>query len=77
MPAPRKYYDRLAGQVAIVTGAGAPGDEMSNGRTIAMLFAREGAKVVAVTRDPDNPARTVEMIAAAGGKAVACAGDVT
>lgn len=77
MPAPFKYYDRLAGQIAIVTGAGAPGDEMSNGRTIAMLFAREGAKVVAVTRDPDNAARTVEMIAAAGGEAVACAGDVT
>lgn len=77
MPEPMKFYDRLAGQVAIVTGAGASGEEMSNGRTIALLFAREGAKVVAVTRNPDNAARTVEMIKSAGGEAIACAGDVT
>ncbi|WP_313809641.1 SDR family oxidoreductase [Sphingobium sp.] len=77
MPEPAKYYDRLAGQAAIVTGAGAPDDEMSNGRAIALLFAREGARVVAVTRDPANAARTAGMITAAGGEAIACAGDVT
>ena len=77
MPKPAKFYDRLAGQIAIVTGAGAPGDEMSNGRAIARLFAREGAKVAAVTRNPENAERTRQMIADEGGTAIACAGDVT
>jgi NAD(P)-dependent dehydrogenase (short-subunit alcohol dehydrogenase family) len=77
MPEPSKFYDRLAGQVAIVTGAGAPGDEMSNGRAIACLFAREGAKVALVTRNPDNAERTRQIIVSKGGTAIACAGDVT
>jgi len=77
MPEPLKYYDRLAGQVAIVTGAGAPGEEMSNGRAIAVLFAREGARVCAVTRDRANAERTAALIHGFGGRAIACAGDVT
>lgn len=77
MPEPRSYYDRLAGQAAIVTGAGAPGEEMGNGRAIALLFAREGARVCVVTRDRANAQRTVAMIEAFGGEAFACAGDVT
>ena len=77
MPEPTQYYNRLADQVAIVTGAGAPGDEMGNGRAIAILFARERARVCVVTRDAANAQRTVEMISAFGGAAFACAGDVT
>lgn len=77
MPEPLSYHDRLAGQAAIVTGAGAPGEEMGNGRAIALLFAREGARVCVVTRDRANAERTVAMIEASGGEAVACAGDVT
>jgi NAD(P)-dependent dehydrogenase (short-subunit alcohol dehydrogenase family) len=77
MPEPNQYHNRLAGQVAIVTGAGAPGTEISNGRAIALLFAREGARVCVVTRDADNAARTVEMIQATGGNAIVCAADVT
>ena len=77
MPEPTKYYDRLAGQVAIVTGAGGYGDDMNNGRAISLLFAREGAKVCVVTRDPANAERTAEMIRAFGGEVIACTGDVT
>ena len=40
---------RLAGKTAIVVGAGqSPGEGMGNGRATALLFAREGAKVLAV-----------------------------
>ena len=38
---------RLEGKVAIVTGAGQrPGEGVGNGRATALLFAREGAKVL-------------------------------
>lgn len=79
----RSGTDRLDGQVAIVMGAGqSPGtgpDDTSigNGRATALLFAREGASVLAVDRDLDSAGETVELIEAAGGTAVACAADVT
>jgi NAD(P)-dependent dehydrogenase (short-subunit alcohol dehydrogenase family) len=39
---------RLEGKVAIVVGAGqSPGEGIGNGRATALLFAREGAKVLA------------------------------
>jgi len=41
---------RLEGKVAIVTGAGAAGDGIGNGRAAAILFAREGARVLLVDR---------------------------
>ncbi|NYT76970.1 SDR family oxidoreductase [Alcaligenaceae bacterium] len=41
---------RLAGKVAIVTGAGCVGPGWGNGRAIAFRFAQEGAKVFAVDR---------------------------
>ena len=34
---------RLAGKVALVTGAGSVGPGWGNGRAAAVLFAREGA----------------------------------
>lgn len=42
---------RLAGKVAIITGAGSVGPGWGNGRAAAVLFAREGAKVVAADID--------------------------
>jgi NAD(P)-dependent dehydrogenase (short-subunit alcohol dehydrogenase family) len=44
---------RLAGKAAIVTGAGSAGPGWGNGRAAAALFAREGARVLAVDRDGD------------------------
>jgi NAD(P)-dependent dehydrogenase (short-subunit alcohol dehydrogenase family) len=67
----------LTGKVAIVTGGGAVGDGIGNGRAAAMLLARAGAKVVVIDRELALAERTVAMIAAEGGTAVARAADVT
>ena len=43
---------RLADRIAIIVGAGqGPGEGMGNGRATALVFAREGAKVLAVDID--------------------------
>jgi len=62
---------RLADKVAIVTGASA-----GIGRATAKLFAAEGAQVVVGARRANELADLVKEIEAAGGKAVALAGDV-
>jgi len=67
----------LEGKVAIVTGGGAAGDGIGNGRAAAILLARAGARVLVVDRLLDLARRTVQMIAEEGGTAAACAADVT
>lgn len=62
----------LAGQVAIVTGAG-----RGFGKSIALRFAAEGASVAVTARSQAEIDRTVAEIEAAGGKALAIAADVT
>ncbi len=67
----------LAGKVAIVSGGGAAGDGIGNGRAAAILMARAGTRVVVADRELKLAERTVAMITAEGGTAVAHAGDVT
>lgn len=67
----------LAGRVAIVTGGGAAGDGIGNGRAACMLLGRSGTSVLVVDRDEGLAKRTVEMISAEGGKASALSVDVT
>ena len=67
----------LAGRVAIVTGGGAAGDGIGNGRATCVLLARSGSRVLVVDRDEGLAKRTVEMIAGEGGTASALAVDVT
>lgn len=62
---------RLEGKVAIITGAGA-----GQGREASLLFAREGARVVAVDIRPEAVEETTEQIRRAGGEAAAVTGDV-
>ena len=67
----------LDGKVAIVTGGGAVGDGIGNGRAAAILLGRSGAHVLVVDRDLALAEKTVAMIAAEGGSAVAASYDVT
>jgi NAD(P)-dependent dehydrogenase (short-subunit alcohol dehydrogenase family) len=67
----------LAGKVALISGGGAAGDGIGNGRAAAILLARAGTKVLVADRDLKLAERTVEMIAADGGTAAALGGDVT
>jgi len=67
----------LAGKVAIVAGGGAAGDGIGNGRAAAILLARAGVNVFVVDRDGGLAERSVAMIAAEGGSAVAHAADLT
>ncbi len=67
---------QLDGKVAIVSGAGALRGGIGNGRAAAILLARAGARIVAVDRDLERAAETVEMIAAEGGEALAHAADM-
>jgi NAD(P)-dependent dehydrogenase (short-subunit alcohol dehydrogenase family) len=67
----------LIGKVAIVTGGGAHGDGIGNGRAACILLARAGAHVLVVDRDLALAERTVAMIEAEGGIAAAAAYDVT
>ena len=68
---------RLNGKVAIVTGAGSRGDVLGNGQATAILFAREGAKVMLVDSSQENLDRTRQHIESAKGHCVTYLGDVT
>src|ERR1700710_77146 len=67
----------LADKVAIVSGGGAAGDGIGNGRAAAILLARAGTKVLVADRDLKLAERTVEMIVGWGGTAAAHGCDVT
>ncbi|KAI0727585.1 short-chain dehydrogenase/reductase SDR [Fomitopsis betulina] len=62
----------LAGEVAIITGAA-----QGIGRSAALLFAKEGAKVVVSDLDEKKAQAVVDEIKAAGGDALAVGGDVS
>src|SRR5437879_7388327 len=67
----------LDGKVALVSGGGAAGDGIGNGRAAAILLARAGARVAVADLDAVLAGRTVEMIEAEGGSAVAVGCDLT
>jgi NAD(P)-dependent dehydrogenase (short-subunit alcohol dehydrogenase family) len=68
---------RLEGKTALITGAGSVGPGWGNGRSEAILFAREGARLLLVDRDPDALAVTVDTVRSEGGTAAVFHGDVT
>ncbi len=69
--------NRLNDKVAIVTGAGTAGTGWGTGKAAAVLFAREGAKVLAVDIDPGAAEDTRRVIAGEGGTCVTFRADVS
>ena len=63
--------------MAIVTGAGSSGPGIGNGKATAVLFSREGAKVLLVDREEERVQETQAMIKEEGGEASIFLGDVT
>jgi len=62
---------RLENKVALITGAA-----MGQGRSACLIFAREGAKIVALDIDEAAGKETVKRVKERGGKAVYCHCDV-
>lgn len=69
--------DRVQGKVAIVTGAGSIGPGMGNGKASAIVYAREGARVMAVDLNPAAAEETARLIIDEGGECLAFTADVT
>jgi 3-oxoacyl-[acyl-carrier protein] reductase len=63
---------KLDGKVALISGSG-----RGIGRALALKLASEGARIVVNDLDQKTAAGVVAEIEAAGGKAVACVGNVT
>ena len=69
---------RLSGKVAIVSGAGTYGGSgVGNGAAAAIVFAREGAKVVLVDAVQEWADATRAIIEEEGGEAMTAVADVT
>jgi NAD(P)-dependent dehydrogenase (short-subunit alcohol dehydrogenase family) len=69
--------DRLREKVAPVSGAGSSGPGWGNGKATAVLFAREGAKVLAADINLDAAVETKRIIEAQGGICEAVSGNVS
>jgi NAD(P)-dependent dehydrogenase (short-subunit alcohol dehydrogenase family) len=72
---------RVAGKVAIVTGAGStPGPGIGTGKATAVVLAREGASVLLADIHPERAEETLAVIegeGSDGGRAMVFAADVT
>jgi NAD(P)-dependent dehydrogenase (short-subunit alcohol dehydrogenase family) len=69
--------DRVKGKVAIVTGAGSSGPGIGNGKASAILYAREGARVLAVDYNLEAAEETKRLIDDEGGECIVFKADVT
>ncbi|HIJ56721.1 MAG TPA: SDR family oxidoreductase [Deltaproteobacteria bacterium] len=68
---------RLEGKVAIVTGAGSRGPGTGNGKATAILFAREGAKVMLVDLFKERALETHRIIREEKGESAVFEADLT
>jgi len=69
--------DKLKGKVAVVTGAGSIGLGIGNGKATAVMYAREGAKVVLADINLDAADETKSIIDREGGECITVQADVT
>jgi NAD(P)-dependent dehydrogenase (short-subunit alcohol dehydrogenase family) len=63
---------KLPGKIAVITGAG-----LGIGRATALLFAREGARILVVDYDSQSGEETVRLIEREGGQALFVRADVS
>jgi NAD(P)-dependent dehydrogenase (short-subunit alcohol dehydrogenase family) len=77
VPEPSVANGRLAGRAAIVVGAGSAGPGWGNGKATAVLFAREGARVLCLDVDELAARETAAIIRGEGGVAEPCTGDAS
>lgn len=70
---------RLQNKVCLLLGAGSssPAGGLSNGQSVALTFAREGAQLALVDQHLAAAQQTADMIAQNGGTAIALQGDVS
>ena len=68
---------RLAGKVAVVTGAGSEGDWYGTGAATAVAMAECGARVAVVDLSRPRAGATAAVIESAGGVAMPVVADVT
>ena len=68
---------RLENKVALVVGAGSIRPGIGNGKATAILFAQEGAKVVAADINLEATEETVNIIRGEGGEAIPVQADAT
>lgn len=69
---------RLQGKVAVITGAGQrPGEGLGNGRAAAVLFAREGAKLILANRSMASLEATRDFLRNEGLEAECMAADIS
>ncbi|WP_369228640.1 SDR family NAD(P)-dependent oxidoreductase (plasmid) [Streptomyces sp. R39] len=69
---------KLAGRVAIVVGGGqTEGETIGNGRAACLTYAREGAGVLVVDRDPAAAEQTVTLVREQDGQAHPLQADIT
>ena len=69
--------ERVKGKAAIVTGAGSVIPGMGNGKATAILFAREGARVMLVDLNLEAAEETKRMIDEEGGESITFRADVS
>jgi NAD(P)-dependent dehydrogenase (short-subunit alcohol dehydrogenase family) len=69
--------DRLKDKVALVTGAGSIGSGWGNGKASAVLYAREGARILAADLNIDAAEETRAIIEEEGGTCTAFQADVS
>ena len=69
--------DRLKDKVALVSGAGSSGPGWGNGKATAVLFAREGAKILAADLYLEAAVETKRIIVREGGTCEAVTGNVS
>ncbi len=69
--------DKLKDKVAVVTGAGSIGPGVGNGKATAVMYAREGAKVVLADINLDAADETKSIIDREGGECITVQADVT